>query len=169
MAAFVSIVGRKGSGKSKVIEGLIACLSQRGLRVGVLKRLAREDVEIDDPGTDTYRYRHGGARAVVLAGRRRLALFQNLEQEQSLAELSSFFGGFDLVLLEGYTPDEVPKIEVYRKAPGDLLLSDSLENMLAVCTDEPTDRAVPHFSLRSLDALAAFIETQVVRKGAEVA
>lgn len=115
MPALLSIVGRKGSGKSEVLERLIAMLTQRDLRVGVIKHLARDDFEIDEPGKDTYRYRRRGAETVILSGRKRLAIFSNLQEEMPLDRLLTFFKDFDVLFLEGYFLEEIPRIEVRDK------------------------------------------------------
>lgn len=114
----ISVIGKKGSGKSEGLEKLISILSGRGLRLGVVKRLARDDIEIDQPGKDTFRYRAGGAEQVILAGRRRLSLFANLKEELPVAELLSHFEGFDLVFLEGHFGPGIPRIELQKNESG---------------------------------------------------
>ncbi len=161
--AFLSIVGRKGSGKSDVLSELISHLSAKGFRVGVLKRLTREDVEIDEPGTDTYQYRTGGAETVVLAGKKRLALFSNLHEEIPLKNLFQFFEGFDLVFLEGYVQNEFPKIEIHKKELGELLLTEQVKNVIAICSDGEKRAGVPHFLLNELNQLASLIEQQILK------
>lgn len=116
MPVLFSILGKKGAGKSEVLKNLIRRLSQKGLRVGVVKRLARPDLEIDEPGKDTYHYRMQGAETVILSGRRRLAVFKNLHEETPLGELLSHYKDFDLVFLEGYELGGVQKIEIQNKA-----------------------------------------------------
>jgi molybdopterin-guanine dinucleotide biosynthesis protein MobB len=152
MPAVFSIVGRKGSGKSQVLEVLISLLRQKGYRVGVIKQLARDDFEIDQPEKDTYRYRQQGAETVMLAGRKRLALFSNLEEEVPLERLLETFHEFDLVFLEGYFQDELPKIEVYKQELGSPLLGEGTRNVFAVCSDT---------SFEALDRLAALIEEKL--------
>lgn len=168
MTAIVSVVGRKGSGKSGVLETLIALLSAKGFRVGVVKRLAREDVEIDEPGTDTHRYRSQGARKVILAGRKRLAMFWNFEEEIPLEELLVLFRDFDLVFLEGYVQGDFPKIEVHKKELGDFLLTERVEHVIAVCSDGEGRTDVPFFTFNELDKLVTLIEDQLLKKEAGV-
>ena len=168
MPALLSIVGRKGSGKSEVLETLISLLTQRRFRVGVIKHLARDDFEIDEPTKDTYHYRAQGAQTVVLAGRRRLALFSNLEAEVPLESILKFFSNFDLVFLEGYFHDEIPKIEVHKKALGDLLLTEKVENIFALCSDNPPNRPLRHFSFNQMERLAFLIEEELLKKETEV-
>ena len=112
MPVLFSILGKKGAGKSEVLEHLIRRLTQKGFRVGVLKRLARPDLEIDEPGKDTYRYRMQGAETVTLSGRRRLAVFKNRQEETPLEELLLHYEGFNFVFLEGYELEGIPKIEI---------------------------------------------------------
>lgn len=167
MPALLSIVGRKGSGKSKVLTELISVLSRRKLRLGVLKHLARDDFEIDQPEKDTFRYRAEGAEKVVLAGRKRLALFANLQEEIPFEELLSFFEGFDLVFLEDYFREGVLKIEVHRKELGDLLLVHQLKDVLAICSDGVKRPEVPHFSTEAIPELALFIEESLIKRESE--
>jgi molybdopterin-guanine dinucleotide biosynthesis protein MobB len=168
MPALLSIVGRKGSAKSEVLEGLIRILTARGHRIGVIKRLARDDFEIDEPGKDSYRYRKGGAETVVLAGRKRLAVFSNLEEELPLENLVGLFGGFDLVLLEGFFQGGLAKVEIHRREAGNLLLQDKENNVVALCTDESQAVEVPQFSFERLEELASFIEERLLSARAGV-
>ena len=112
MPVLFSVLGKKGAGKSEVLECLIRSLTQKGFRVGVIKRLARPDLEIDEPGKDTYRYRMQGASTVILSGRRRLAVFKNLQEETPLEELLLHYEGFHFVFLEGYELEGAQKIEI---------------------------------------------------------
>jgi len=168
MPSVLSIVGKKDSGKSEVLEKLIQLLSKKGYRVGVLKRLARDDFEIDEPGKDTYRYRVQGAQKVILAGRKRLAVFSNLEEEIPFEDLLSCFKEFDLVFLEGYFQDEIQKIEVHKKELGDLLLAERVDNVFAICSDGEGRPNVPSFAFEQLDELASLIKDQLLRKEAGV-
>ena len=108
----MSIVGTKSASRVKILEKLIGTLSKKGYRVGVLKRLAKDDAEIDEAGKDSYRYRAGGAERVALAGGKRLAIFSNLAHEMPLSTLLGLFGGFVLVFLEGFCLEEGPKIDL---------------------------------------------------------
>ncbi len=164
MPAVISVVGRKGSGKAEVLEALIVLLTSRGFRIGVLKQLARQDLEIDEPGKDTFRYRMSGAEKVILAGKKRLAIFANLTGEVPLEELLLLFRDFDLVFLEGYRQDEFLKIEVHKKELGDFLLTERVKNVVAICSDGEGRNGVPSFTFDELHKLADLIESQFIRK-----
>lgn len=168
MPSLLSVVGRKGCGKSEALENLISGFTQRGYRVGVIKRLARDDFEIDQPGKDTHRYRVQGAETVILAGRKRLAVFSNLREEMPLEEILTHFRDFDLVLLEGYFSEDIPKLEVHRKALGERLLTEKVENVVAILSDDPTNGESPVFLFHQMDALISCIEEKLAPKGAGV-
>ena len=54
----VSIVGRHNSGKTTLIEKLIAELVGRGFDVGSVKHHSHVGFDIDIPGKDSWRHRH---------------------------------------------------------------------------------------------------------------
>lgn len=167
----ISIVGRKNSGRSEVLTYLISHLKQSRLRIGVIKHLAREDFEIDEPGKDTFEYRVKGAEKVMLSGKKRLALFANLEDEIPLSKLLEQFGDYDLVFLEGYFSDELSKIEVHRNKAG-VSLAGGLSNVIAICSDEKEvlqkEFAIPCFSFEELLSLAVWIENRLIALRGEV-
>jgi molybdopterin-guanine dinucleotide biosynthesis protein B len=164
MPALISIVGKKGSGKAEVLEALITLLTSRDFEIGVLKHIAREDIEIDQPGKDSYRYRMSGAQKVILAGRKRLAVFANLEGELPLEEIVSMFRDFDLVFLEGYVQNDFPKIEVHKKELGDFLLTERVSNVAAVCSNSQGRSGVPSFTFEEFHKLADLIERRFLKK-----
>jgi molybdopterin-guanine dinucleotide biosynthesis protein MobB len=135
-----------------VIEKLIARLKGRGFRIGVIKHLGRDDIEIDEPGKDTFRDRSKGAQTVILSGRKRLALFANLSEEMSLDRLLDFFQDFDLIFLEGYFQEGLSRLEVQREESGEWFLKMGAANVF-----------------REVDALAIFIEEKLLRKEIGVA
>ena len=149
----LAIVGRKGAGKSEVLAELIALLKERGLRVGVMKHLAREDFEIDQPGKETHRYRMQGAQTVMLLGKNKRAIFSDLLFESDWEENLKYFEGFDLVFMEGYFLKAIPMIEVHKSESGDPLLL-GMENIFAVYSDSLTEIKAPHFSRSELEKLA---------------
>ena len=154
--ALLAVVGRKGAGKAAVLEALVGLLKEKGLRVGVIKHVAREDFEVDEPGKDTYGYRKRGAETVMLLGRKKRAVFSDLPEASGWKENLNYFEGFDLVFLEGYFTDEVPMLEVYKEEAGQPLLAGR-KIFFAVCAEVPTRIQAPHFSFNALEELAHFI------------
>ena len=67
------VVGWKNSGKTGLVERLVAEFTARGLRVATLKH-AHHSVDVDQEGRDSHRHRVAGAGQVLLASSKRWAL-----------------------------------------------------------------------------------------------
>ena len=63
------IIGWKNSGKTSLMERLVANITARGFSVSTVKHV-HHDVDLDQPGKDTHRHRVAGASEVVLASER---------------------------------------------------------------------------------------------------
>ena len=63
----IAVVGRHNSGKTTLIEKLIAALVERGHDVGSIKHHSHLGIEVDYPGKDSYRHRAAGAGETVIA------------------------------------------------------------------------------------------------------
>lgn len=132
----VCVVGHSGSGKTSLLERLIAELAGRGLRVGAVKD-THHVVELDRPGKDSYRLVHAGAAGVVLATPRGLIVrLQRLDRarlEEAATPLAPYA---DLVLAESFRDSAAPKLVVYRAALGRPPLWPA-PPVLAVVSDDP--------------------------------
>ena len=112
---YLSFVGRSNTGKTTVIERLIPILCERGLKVAVIKHHPH-DFDIDIPGKDTYRYKQAGATMSILASPGKVAVVEDTEKELSLEEIiTRYVHDVDLLLIEGFKRERVPKIEVFKK------------------------------------------------------
>ena len=112
MIPLIAIVGKSGSGKTVIMEKLIAEFKARGYRVGAIKH-AHQTVELDEPGKDSWRYSQAGSDAAVVSSPSRITVFKNLDHEPSLEETALLLGdGYDLILAEGFKQSRAPKIEV---------------------------------------------------------
>jgi len=153
------IVGWKNSGKTTLVEALVAEFARRGLRVSTIKH-AHHEFDIDVPGKDSHRHRTAGASQVLIASRTRRALMSEIrdEPEPSLDELLRQLDPCDLVLVEGFKNGNHPKIEVLRDANFDLRLADRDPTIAAVATNDRR-LAGPHLALPLDDAgcIATFI------------
>jgi molybdopterin-guanine dinucleotide biosynthesis protein B len=156
----VSIVGRRNSGKTTVLEALVAELMRRGLRVGVLKHSAHE-FEIDVEGKDTWRYRRAGAQAVGIMSPSELGVIRTLSGELPLEQAISLLGSdLDVILTEGFRRAPMPKIEVIRAATGCELRTPA-EQLLAVVADCPVQALAPRLSFEETSALADIVVGQL--------
>jgi molybdopterin-guanine dinucleotide biosynthesis adapter protein len=150
--------GYSGSGKTTLIEQLLPRLLNRGLRVSLIKH-AHHAFDIDKPGKDSYRHREAGASEVMIASDQRWVLMHELrnERELSLSELVSRFSPCDLVLVEGYKREPIPKLEVHRPSIGKALLFPDDPAIVAIASDERVDTRLPWFDLNQVDAIADYV------------
>ena len=156
------VTGWKNSGKTGLMERLVAEISGRGFTVSTIKH-AHHAFDIDHPGRDSYRHREAGAREVILASRKRVAQMTELrgETEPELADLLPRLGPCDLVLVEGYKNARHPKVECFRAEAGHQLIAPGDQTILAMASDCPVDVAVPVFDLDDTAAIADFVLSQV--------
>jgi molybdopterin-guanine dinucleotide biosynthesis adapter protein len=69
----------------------------------------------------------------------------------------------DLVVVEGFKAEPLPKIEVARAALSTELLCLNDRNLVATVTDFAVSPAVPHFGLGDAPAIATFIAARISR------
>src|ERR1700675_3637780 len=117
------IAGYSGSGKTTLIEKLIPLFTARGVKVSLIKH-AHHKFDVDQPGKDSYRHRHAGCSEVLISSSRRWALMHELRgaAEPTLPELVAHISPCDLLLIEGFKREALPKLEVHRGATGEPLL-----------------------------------------------
>lgn len=155
------IIGWKNSGKTSLMERLVAKITGQGFSVSTVKHV-HHAVDLDQPGKDTFRHRTAGAREVVLASADRFALMvEHRGPEPELAAVLARLAPVDLVLVEGYKRDAHPKIEVWRAATGQPLIQPGDPLVRAVATDAALVLPVPVLDLNDTDAVARFILAEV--------
>ncbi len=163
MTAVLSIVGISKSGKTTLLERLVAELKRRGYRVATVKH-NHQDFELDRPGKDSWRHAQAGSDAVVISSPQKLALIKPQDHDASIDEIVHLLGrGFDIVLTEGFHRANAPKIEVHRKELKEGLLCTP-EELLAIVTDEPLDNDLPQFSPEDALKVADLIEEKLIAK-----
>jgi len=158
-----------GSGKTTLLRQVLPLLEREGLRVGVVKH-AHHSFDIDYPGKDSYELRKAGARQVLVGSRQRWALICETPERQAEPALSELMqhltgAGLDLILVEGFKPENIPKIEVHRPSLGKPLLCRADASIIAVCTDAPLAESVPVpvLDLNDAPAVAAFVLERIGR------
>ena len=130
------ITGWKNSGKTHLMERLVAEFKSRSLSVSTIKN-AHHGFDVDQPGKDSFRHRQAGAQEVLIASEKRWVLIhENTDELQpSLTDLIKKMSKVDLVLVEGFKQERHPKIEVVRKARDQKLISEKDPTILAVASD----------------------------------
>ena len=111
----ISVIGRHNSGKTTLVERLIAYLGAQGLDVGSVKHHGHPGFEIDVPGKDSYRHRQAGATETWIAAPGRLAMVKDIEGDPDCKKIVEGMPGHDIVIVEGYRLAGLPAIEVMRQ------------------------------------------------------
>ena len=150
--------GWSGSGKTTLIEKLIPLFVQRGLKVALIKH-AHHAFDVDQPGKDSYRHRHAGCSEVLVSSSRRWALVHELRgaPEPRFPELLERLSPADLVLVEGFKRERLPKLEVYRAVTGEPLLHPEDGDIVAIASDAPLDTKLPRLDINDAPAIAGFV------------
>ena len=155
------VIGWKNSGKTSLMERLVAEITGRGFSVSTVKHV-HHDVDLDQPGKDTFRHRVAGAREVVLASADRFALMvEHRGPEPDLPAVLARLAPVDLVLVEGYKRDAHPKVEVWREETGHPLIQPGDPLVRAVATDAALALPVPVLDLNNTAVVADFILREV--------
>jgi molybdopterin-guanine dinucleotide biosynthesis protein B len=143
-----------------LLERLLPVLIARGVRVSVVKH-AHHTFDIDQPGKDSYRHRMAGAQEVLVSSQSRWALMAELRgaRELTLDQVLAKISPCDLVLVEGFKREPIPKLEVHRLANGKEWIFPSDQNVVAIATDSPhpPHTGLPRFGLTDYDRIADFI------------
>jgi molybdopterin-guanine dinucleotide biosynthesis protein B len=152
----IGLAGWSGSGKTTLLTKVIPRIIARGKSVSTVKH-AHRGFDMDKPGKDSYEHRMAGASEVLVGSASRWALQHELRgaPEPGLGMLLSRLSPVDLVVVEGFKREKMPKIEVHRAALGKPLLHPDDDWIVAVAADgDLPDARVPVISLDDADKIA---------------
>jgi molybdopterin-guanine dinucleotide biosynthesis protein B len=154
----IGLAGWSGAGKTTLLTRLIPHWRAQSLRVSVIKH-AHHKFDIDTPGKDSWRHREAGAEEVLVSSDSRWALMHELRgtAEPRLPELLQKLARVDLVVIEGYKSEPIPKVEVHRAAIGKPLLFPSDPDIVAVAADVAVETTLPTAHLDDVAAVAALM------------
>ncbi len=157
------VTGWKNSGKTGLMERLVAEFTSRGLTVSTVKH-AHHVFDVDHKGKDSYRHREAGAQEVLLSSRKRWALMHEHRgaEEATLDELLAKLSPVDLVLVEGFKLARHPKVEAHRAETGSPLIAPEDDSVRAIASDSGAEvHGRPSFDLDDTIAIANFIESEL--------
>lgn len=155
----LAISAWSGIGKTTLLEQVIQLLKTQGIRSGLIKH-THHQMDIDTPGKDSYLLRKAGADQVIVASNQRWALMvESPNKPLSLVQLASQVDSstLDLVLVEGFKDEPVPKIALWRRGvKGEI--KDLLDQyVIAVATDEDMELNLPILDINQPMQVADFI------------
>lgn len=166
----IGFAAHSGSGKTTLLKQLIPLLNKKKIRLGLVKH-AHHNFDVDVPGKDSYELRKAGASQVLVGSSNRWALMAetpDVEDKPALSELLKHLDheNLDLILVEGFKLENIPKIEVFRPGLGKPRLSINEKSYIAVATDVPSSHLkppthLPVLDLNNIDSIAEFILQQI--------
>ena len=148
-----SIVAFSGTGKTTLLERLVAEMKSRGLAVAAIKHDAH-GFDVDREGKDSWRFTNAGADVTALVSGDRAAIIEN--RPVPIEDLVGRITGVDMVFIEGHKYGAWPKIAVHRRLSGNPLPVPDGE-CVAVVTDAPDGIDAPCFGLDDARGLADFL------------
>jgi len=162
-------VGRSNSGKTTLIERLIAALVQDGYRIATIKH-AGHGFNLDTEGKDSWRHKRAGASTVIVTTKGSLAMFTDVDEEVRVEELRARYvrEGIDLIIAEGWKSEGYPKVVVVRDHVGEVDVSP--EGLLAMVSNKPLDRVpagVPVLDPDDVAGVAAVITRRFPRRSGQ--
>jgi molybdopterin-guanine dinucleotide biosynthesis protein MobB len=171
MNSVVPLIGfaaYSATGKTTLLEQLIPILKSRGLRVAVIKH-AHHGFDVDLPGKDSFRLRQAGAQQTLVASGKRSVLITEFDDECTEPSLPLLLQqlhmeSLNLILVEGFRHEPIPKIELHRPGLGKPLIFPDDEHVIAVATDGPLASAthLPLLDLNDAVVIAEFICVQLL-------
>ena len=164
----IGLAGWSGSGKTTLITKAIPRLIARGVRVSTVKH-AHHGFDLDQPGKDSFVHRAAGATEVAISSAKRFAILHELrdEPEWKLNDLLGKLTAVDLVLVEGFKRDAIPKLEIHRVENGKPLLHLADPRIVAVASDRPLpDATVPVIDLDDIEGIVDLLLRHAIARDA---
>lgn len=160
----LAFAGWSGAGKTTLLAKLLPELRRSGLRLAVIKH-AHHRFDVDYPGKDSHVLRNAGADQVLISSGDRRVLIQEKPaggDPQLVEELAMLDQDqLDLILVEGFRDEPIPKLEVYRSALERGFRFPDDPAVLAVTSDTPLPAdapAPPFLGLDDVDGVLAFVQ-----------
>ncbi len=139
----IGFAGFSGAGKTTLLEQLITHFTQKNIKIALIKH-AHHSFDIDHQGKDSYRHRKAGAHEVLISSHKRYAHMVEIDKELTLDELLGKINDADLVFVEGYKTENIPKIEIYRSKheSAKTILAKTDKNIIAIATPQQDKQLV---------------------------
>lgn len=157
-----------GTGKTSLLTRVLPLLKQQHIRTGVIKH-AHHAFDIDRKGKDSYELRKAGAGQMLIGSEKRWALIveNDADTRTTLADFIDQLDHdkLDLILVEGFKPAVIPKIELVRPSMGMKPFYPEDKSIIAVATDDelPEKTDLPILDLNQPARIVEFIINHFLR------
>ncbi len=152
----LGVTGWKNCGKTTLVSRLVVELTARGYSVSTVKR-THHNVDLDRPGTDTFKHREAGAQEVIFASDKRYAIMREFREEpMTLEAMIARLDPVDIVVVEGFKFETHAKIECHRQGGELPLIAADNDTVIAVATDVPIEAPVPLLALDDIPDITDF-------------
>lgn len=175
----VAFVGKQNSGKTTLIEQVIAALTMRGIKVGSVKHHSHAGFDFDVVGKDSWRHRQAGSTHTVIASPDQIASVQSISSEVEVSDIIEMMtknaartrSALDLIIVEGYRHGKLPTIELFRSGnpkDKDRVLGCEGNDIVAVVSDMPRilklaqHQNLPTFGFLEIEQICDFITESYV-------
>lgn len=158
MTPIISFIGRHNSGKTTVLTGVINYLASAGYKVAVVKH-AHHGLDID-AHKDSEMFLQAGADFVMASSPSLSIQYRRQQEEPNFQRLlQELPDDVDLIIVEGYKEEDLPKIEVLRSEidPEPMQLPQTL----AMVSDIVMSADIPVFNSNAINDIAGFILRQL--------
>ncbi len=151
----ISICGEKHTGKTTLVEKLVAALTGRELRVATVKHDGHE-FAADVPCTDSCRHRAAGAYASAVFDGGKWMVVKS-QPQVGVEDLTALFPEADIILLEGCKGSDYPKVQMLTAEKNALVCNR--QNLVAFASDgtaSPVEN-IPCYDRNDIKAIASVV------------
>ena len=157
----LGFIGHSNSGKTTLLTKIIRQLTDSGLQIGAVKHHHRT-FTIDHEGKDSQRFTAAGAQKTIITGPQQTALIEQTRDQIPLDRLAEkYLSDLDLIIVEGFKQNAIPKIEVQRRELDLPLISHSEKHrdpdLIAIISNERPTLKLPSFNLEQISEICTFI------------
>ncbi|MEF3307298.1 molybdopterin-guanine dinucleotide biosynthesis protein B [Paenibacillus sp. GYB004] len=160
----IGFAGYSGSGKTTLAVQVVDKISRHGLKVAVVKHDGHGHYR-EAEGTDSARYAATGAEAVIVAGPGYTYKYEKTGGGAGLRDALAGLDGFDLIVVEGFKKEPIPKLVLMRTEEqvrdGSLIDDHTVALVLKKSGDETYraagERNIPVLDIDDPDGVASFV------------
>lgn len=154
------VIGWKNSGKTHLVVRLVSELTSRGFTISTIKH-AHHSLEFSTSDAEGQEQRPARAHEAIFSSPTRWSLMKEMPagvEEERLSELAARLQPVDLVLVEGYKLEDLPKLEAHRASNKRDLIARKDDRVVAMASDSAVEGVnVPVFDLDDTSAIADFV------------